>query len=202
MRDRNLRKSRWPPAKGLPCSGTRAQDEGMTGDPDDGEDILGFGTTDRAPSGRRRPGSGWLRLRSDQLRLRLDRVTLRLTRRPRLAATIFLTGAALAAGGVAYLAPGHAAAPPAAAQPSRPSSLTQPQSAADFLPGDTCPGSYSSAATAAALRQVLKQLEKQYPGETFTVVDGTITGRGAGATMSGFSDVLVQIDCLQPGQHG
>jgi hypothetical protein len=87
----------------------------MTGDPDENEDILGFGNTDRVRPDR-------LRLRSDRLRLRLDRLTLRLTRRPRFTAVASgLAAIALTAGAATYLAVpsasatrSHTARPPSA----------------------------------------------------------------------------------------
>ena len=121
----------------------------MTGDPDEHDDILGFGHADRAP-------------RAFRLGIRLDRITLRITRRPRLAAaSAALAVLALTAGGaVAYLGPAHAVVPTSA----------QPQ------PISTqCAKSSQGKLIAAALANFLKQLHQKTPSDTSLAYSSTIT---------------------------
>jgi hypothetical protein len=138
----------------------------MTGDPDEHDDILGFGHTDRAP-------------RAFRLGIRLDRLTLRITRRPRLAAaSAALAALALTVGGtVAYLGPAHAVVPTSA----------QPQ------PISTqCAKSSQGKLISAALANFLKQLHQKAPSDrslayssTITISVGTIqirTPSGSGAS--------------------
>jgi hypothetical protein len=124
----------------------------MTGDPDEHDDILGFGHTDRAP-------------RAFRLGIRLDRLTLRITRRPRLVAvSAALAVVALTAGGaVAYLGPAHSVVPPAAAQP-------QP------IPTQ-CPSPSPSQAKliSAALAKFLKQLHQKAPSSTSLAYSSSLT---------------------------
>jgi hypothetical protein len=124
----------------------------MTGDPDEHDDILGFGHTDRAP-------------RAFRLGIRLDRLTLRLTRRPRLVAvSAALAVVALTAGGaVIYHSPAHSAAPPAAAQP-------QP------IPTQCASPSPSQAKLiSAALAKFLKQLHQKTPSSISGAYSSTLT---------------------------
>jgi hypothetical protein len=138
----------------------------MTGEPDEHDDILGFGHTDRAP-------------RAFRLGIRLDRLTLRITRRPRLvAASAALAALALTAGGaVAYLGPARSVVP-ASAQP-------QPIST-------QCAKPSQSKLISAALANFLKQLHQKAPSDkslayssTITISVGTIqirTPSGSGAS--------------------
>jgi hypothetical protein len=140
--------------KRLPGLSARAQDEGMTGDPDEREDILGFGNTDRASRadhlGRFRLSRSWV----DRLSLRLDRLTLRLTRRPRLAATVAtLAAVALASGAGVFLTTAHSVTPSSTARLSLPGPqpLSTPPPPPPFTvspaPGSTAPGSTAPGST-------------------------------------------------------
>jgi len=168
----------------------------MTGDPDENEDILGFGAADR---GRLYSRSARLRSRLDRLRSRLDRLTLRATRRPRLLAIASgLAVVALVAGAVAYLAPSHATSRQAAAPTGKTSSQ--------------CAAAAQSKRVASEVAALLKQLDKN-PGtkssaysSTITIKSGsasvTSTGTGAiTATVPGFcgtSRITVSGDPGQP----
>jgi hypothetical protein len=123
----------------------------MTGDPDEHDDILGFGHTDRAP-------------RAFRLGIRLDRLTLRITRRPRLVAvSAALAVVALTAGGaVAYHGPAHSVVP-ASAQP-------QP------IPTECASPSPSQAKLiSAALAKFLKQLHQKAPSSISLAYSSTLT---------------------------
>jgi hypothetical protein len=97
----------------------------MAGEPDENDDVLSFGNTDRGRAmfrpGRTRPRPDRVRPRSDRMRLHLDRLTLRLTRRPRLAAATAGLAAVALAGLVVYLAVStHPGASSALVAPSSP----------------------------------------------------------------------------------
>src|ERR1700733_742600 len=124
----------------------------MTGDPDEHDDILGFGHTDRAP-------------RAFRLGIRLDRLTLRLTRRPRLVAvSAALAVVALTAGGaVFYHSPAHSVVPASAAQP-------QP------IPTQCASPSPSQAKLiSAALAKFLRQLHQKARSGTSLAYSSTLT---------------------------
>jgi hypothetical protein len=117
----------------------------MMGDPNEKEDILGFGDTDRPSRGRR----------LDRLTLFLDRVTLRITRRPRLLAIAAgLAVVVLAGGGISYLSIAHPASHPAAGQPRA------------LLPATAlqCIGIGQSKSMTAALNKIIKQLKQAASG--------------------------------------
>ena len=147
---------------------------GMTGDPDEHDDILGFGHTDRAP-------------RAFRLGIRLDRLTLRVTRRPRLVAVAAgLAALALAAGGVvAYPGPAHSVVPSSAAQP---------------LPiSNPCPGPSQGKLIAAALAAFLKQLQRHEPSSatssaySSSLTVGTVSVRTPTSTIRGGPPIHMHI---------
>jgi hypothetical protein len=146
----------------------------MTGDPNEKEDILGFGDTDRASRGRR----------LERLTILLDRLTLRITRRPRLLAiTAGLAAAALAGGGFTYLSVVHPGSHPAAGQQRAVSPAYVLQ----------CTGASQSKSMTAALDKLLKQL-KQAAGGTPSAPSGSVVIHvGSGAPVGSNTQLTIVI---------
>jgi hypothetical protein len=135
----------------------------MMGDPDEKEDILGFGDTDRPSRGRR----------LDRLTVFLDRVTLRITRRPRLLAIAAgLAVLVLAGGGISYLSIARPASHPSAGQPRA------------LLPAAVqCIGIGQSKSMTAALNKIIKQLRQAASGTSSAHPSDLqiLVGSGAGS---------------------
>jgi hypothetical protein len=150
----------WQALAGFSCQvlGTYRRMRDMTGDADDNEDILGFGT-DRARRAFR------LDRLTPRLRLRLERLTLRLTRRPRL---VVLAGGlavvALVAGAVTYLG---------VAQPASRSAAGQPRSVPAVTGRCTVPK--QSKLLAAEIAKLLKQLNHDQASSGSSGYSSTLT---------------------------
>jgi hypothetical protein len=153
----------------------------MTGDPDENEDILGFGT-DGVRRGFR---FDWLTPRLERLRLRAERLTLRLTRRPLLVALAGgLAVVALVAGTVTYLGVAHPPARSAAAQPHTVPAVT-----------GRCTVSNQSKLLAAEVAKLLKQMNYDRVASASSAYSSTLTIVGdstSGTARSPFSATVTE----------
>ena len=144
----------------------------MTGDPDESEDILGFGDADHARS-------------AFPLATHLDRLALRVTRRPRLAAIAAgLVVAALVAGAVAYLGPASAAARPSAtarASAAR-ASAVQPRPVSTNC---TDPGHPPPQSVNAMIAEFLKGMRQQPTRATSSAYSSTLRITVQSSSLSG-----------------